>query len=149
MKIQQALISIGIALFANVCLAQTFSIDWHTIDGGGGTSTGGVFAVSGTAGQPDANSQALTGGTFSLTGGFWSIMAGPTSNLPITISMEQQSTGIRIFWLLPSTGFLLEQSSTVTGIWSQVIGPYATNATTISINLPAPTGNNFFRLHRP
>ena len=35
-------------------LGQNYSIDWFTIDGGGGTSTGGVYAVSGTIGQPDA-----------------------------------------------------------------------------------------------
>ena len=29
-------------------------ITWQTLDGGGGTSTGGVYAVSGTIGQPDA-----------------------------------------------------------------------------------------------
>ena len=34
--------------------ALDYAIDWHTIDGGGGTSTGGVYAVSGTIGQPDA-----------------------------------------------------------------------------------------------
>ena len=34
--------------------AQTYALDWSTIDGGGGTSTGGVYAVSGTIGQPDA-----------------------------------------------------------------------------------------------
>ena len=34
--------------------AQSYSIDWFTIDGGGGTSTGGVYSVSGTIGQPDA-----------------------------------------------------------------------------------------------
>ena len=28
--------------------AQSYSIDWFTIDGGGGTSTGGVYSVSGT-----------------------------------------------------------------------------------------------------
>ena len=34
--------------------AQPYTIDWWTIDGGGGTSTGGVYSVSGTIGQPDA-----------------------------------------------------------------------------------------------
>jgi len=34
--------------------AQTYSIDWYKIAGGGGTSTGGVYAVSGTIGQHDA-----------------------------------------------------------------------------------------------
>jgi hypothetical protein len=30
--------------------AQSYSIDWHTIEGGGGTSTGGVYSVSGSIG---------------------------------------------------------------------------------------------------
>jgi len=61
--------------FCPLALAQ-FSIDWYKIDGGGGTSTGGSFAVSGTIGQPDPNQPdptipPLTGGGFSLVGGFW------------------------------------------------------------------------------
>src|SRR5258705_2546512 len=52
-----------------------YSIDWFTIDGGGGTSTGGVYSVSGTIGQPDANAQPMTAGNFSLVGGFWSLFA--------------------------------------------------------------------------
>ena len=27
--------------------SQSYSLDWFTIDGGGGTSTGGVYSVSG------------------------------------------------------------------------------------------------------
>jgi hypothetical protein len=50
-------------------MAQPFTIDWYTIDGGGGTSTGGAFSLSGTIGQPDAG--VMSGGTFTLTGGFW------------------------------------------------------------------------------
>ena len=45
------------------------SISWFTIDGGGGTSAGGAFTLSGTIGQPDAG--VLTGGTFAVNGGFW------------------------------------------------------------------------------
>jgi len=50
-----------------------FSIPWSTIDDGGGTSNGGAFVVSGTVGQPDAGPGAvgMTGGTFTLVGGFW------------------------------------------------------------------------------
>lgn len=44
-------------------------LSWHTMDGGGGTSTGGEFELSGTIGQPDAG--VMTGGTFTLGGGFW------------------------------------------------------------------------------
>jgi hypothetical protein len=48
-------------LLSGICAhAQNFSIDWFTIDGGGGTSTGGLYSVIGTIGQPDANAQPPT-----------------------------------------------------------------------------------------
>src|ERR1035437_2294046 len=40
--------------FSFRALGQSYSIDWYKIAGGGGSSTGGVYAVSGTIGQPDA-----------------------------------------------------------------------------------------------
>ncbi len=47
-----------------------FDLSWYTVDGGGGSSsTGGDFELSGTIGQPDAG--AMTGGDFEMTGGFW------------------------------------------------------------------------------
>ena len=49
--------------------SQAYSIDWYKIAGGGGTSTNGQYAVTGTIGQPDAGG-AMTGGNYSLTGGF-------------------------------------------------------------------------------
>jgi len=58
-----------ILIGAPPALAQ-YDLSWHTVDGGGGTSTGGVYALSGTAGQPDA-SLSMTGGTYALSGGFW------------------------------------------------------------------------------
>ncbi len=57
-------------------LGQSYCIDWLTIDGGGGTSTGGVYSVSGTIGQPDAGAP-MSGVNFSLTGGFWSLLHAP------------------------------------------------------------------------
>jgi hypothetical protein len=43
--------------------AQTYSLDWSTVDGGGGTSTGGVYSVTVTIGQSDAG--AMSGGNLS------------------------------------------------------------------------------------
>src|SRR2546430_2364390 len=54
--------------------AQTYDLSWYTIDGGGGTSSGGVFVLSGTIGQPDAGT--MTGGIYELRGGFWPGAAG-------------------------------------------------------------------------
>src|SRR6266571_5114648 len=64
-------------LLATSAHAQSYSIDWFTIDGGGGTSTGGVYQVSGTVGQPDAGHPA--GANYAIDGGFWSLIsAGQT-----------------------------------------------------------------------
>jgi hypothetical protein len=49
--------------------SHKFSIDWYTIDGGGGISSGGGFEVAGTIGQHDAGT--LSGGSFKAEGGFW------------------------------------------------------------------------------
>ena len=46
-----------------------YILEWSTIDGGGGTSSGGRYIVSGTIGQPDAAWSA--GGDYELLGGFW------------------------------------------------------------------------------
>ena len=53
-------------------LAQTvgdYEISWSTIDGGGGQSTVGDYALVGTIGQPDAGEMA--GDDYELSGGFW------------------------------------------------------------------------------
>ena len=48
--------------------AQSYSINWYKISGGGGmNTTGGVYSVSGTIGQHDAGGP-MTGGGFQLTG---------------------------------------------------------------------------------
>jgi hypothetical protein len=62
------------ALIPAIGFAQQYSIDWHKIAGGGGASSGSQYVVSGTIGQHDASS-AMAGGNYSLTGGFWSLIA--------------------------------------------------------------------------
>jgi hypothetical protein len=46
-----------------------YNISWHTIDGGGGQSSGGQYILTGTIGQPDAAYS--EGGDYELLGGFW------------------------------------------------------------------------------
>ena len=49
-----------------------YGIDRHVIATGGGTSSGGAFAITGSIGQDDADPlQPATGGSYALTGGFW------------------------------------------------------------------------------
>ena len=48
----------------------SFDLSWETLDGGGGTSSGGSYALSGTIGQADAGGP-LSDGDYTLNGGFW------------------------------------------------------------------------------
>jgi len=60
-------------LGASLARAQSggpYDLTWSTVDGGGGASACGVYALAGTAGQPDAG--VLAGGVYTLQGGFWS-----------------------------------------------------------------------------
>jgi len=50
------------------CMPQPLTVQWFSVDGGGGTSTGGTFTLRSTIGQHDAGE--LTGGTYAVSGGF-------------------------------------------------------------------------------
>ena len=56
------------AILSSLAMAD-YQIVWSTIDGGGGTSSGGQYVVMGTVGQPDA--AVSGGGDYELLGGFW------------------------------------------------------------------------------
>ncbi|MHC4556598.1 MAG: hypothetical protein ACYTFW_13470 [Planctomycetota bacterium] len=58
---------LSLMMAAVVC--GQYKIDWYTIDGGGGTSSGGQYTLTGTIGQPDAGWS--IGGIYELLGGFW------------------------------------------------------------------------------
>ena len=52
--------------------APGFAVPQHVIASGGDHSDGGVFALTGTLGQADADPlQPSSGGAFAITGGFW------------------------------------------------------------------------------
>ena len=75
-KISQK-VSNGIFLLSvsSMVLAQSsggdFEITKYTIDGGGGQSSGDGFSVTGTIGQADASVEPMSGGGFTVAGGFW------------------------------------------------------------------------------
>jgi hypothetical protein len=72
----------AVLLLTSSALASSggpYVLDWYTMDGGGGTSIGGVYALSGTIGQADAGM--LSGGSYTLTGGFWGALGNIFSSL--------------------------------------------------------------------
>ncbi len=59
----------ALALVVSAPASAQLELSSSTFDGGGGTSSGGSFEVSGTAGQFDAGLH--SGGSFDLESGFW------------------------------------------------------------------------------
>jgi hypothetical protein len=64
--------------------ANGYSIERWTLDNGGGVSAAGRYSLAGTVGQPDA-STAMTGGTYSLTGGYWGAASARMVFLPMIL----------------------------------------------------------------
>jgi hypothetical protein len=136
---------------ATAALAQ-YSIDWYKVSGGGGTSTSGVYSVSGTIGQPDAGGP-MTGGNYSLTGGFWALYAVQTPGAPL-LTITTAGNLITVWWPRTAESWRLERTNTVAGAsapWPPVPPPYQTNADTVSVTFTngLPVGNQFYRLHKP
>ncbi len=131
--------------------AQTYSIDWYKVAGGGGTSSGTngstVYSLSGTIGQQDA-STAMTGGNYSLTGGFWSLISLVQSPGAPTLYISQSNNSAIVSWLYPSTGFVLQTNSNLASTnWQNFTGTIQTNVNgSNDVIITPPSGSLFFRL---
>ncbi|HEX5220917.1 MAG TPA: hypothetical protein VFZ59_15210 [Verrucomicrobiae bacterium] len=133
-----------------IAQAQSFSIPWHTIDGGGGTSTGAVYSVSGTIGQPEAGT--IRGSGYSLNSGFWSLLSlVQTPEAPLlTITLTPTNTAV-ISWPSVAAGFTLQHNTNhVASLnWSNVSTGIQDNGTTKYLILNPPAGSRFYRLFKP
>src|SRR5262249_55939913 len=114
---------------SSVAAEGIFKIDWFTVDGGGGTCTGGGYRGGGSIGQFDSG--AMTSANYSLVGGFWSIFA-PQGDVVPPLAAALSSQEVIISWPLPANGWVLEQAPELASVpaltsWSQVNFPYQTN----------------------
>jgi len=135
-------------LIATCSHAQTYTIDWYKIAGGGGTSTGATYQVTGTIGQPDA-SGAMTGGNFSLTGGFWSLISVvQTAGLP-NLTITHAGNSVIVSWPNPGSYTLQQNNNLAGGSWTTSGYSINTANGTNSVTITPPTGNLFFRLSQP
>ena len=140
-------------LMAAFCQAQSYSINWFTVSGGGGTSagtnSGAVYAVSGSIGQPAA-SGVMTGGGYSLTGGFWSLISVVQTPGGPLLAILHAGNSVMVSW--PNTGsFTLQQNNNlaISAGWSTSGYSISTNNGTNSITITPTAGNLFFRLAHP
>jgi len=134
------------AIFCLRVLGQSYSVDWYKISGGGGTSTGATYQVTGTIGQPDAG-MAMSGGIYSLTGGFWSLIAVvQTAGLPNLIITCDGNCAV-VSWP-DTTSCTLQCNDNLANSsgWNAYGGGVNTANGTNSVTIISPTGSLFFRL---
>lgn len=63
-----------VGLASGLALAESqggFDVPRYTIDSGGGTSSSGDYSITGTVGQPEADADSASGGSYQVSGGFW------------------------------------------------------------------------------
>ena len=143
------LVGLCASLFALGAFAQ-YSVDWSTIDGGGGASTGGVYTVTGTIGQPDAGT--MSGGNYTLQGGFWGVIAAVQTPGAPYLTVARSNNAVVVSWPLPADGWVLEYTNALPKVavaWPQLAPPYQTNGVNLQFTEPSPAGNRFYRLHKP
>jgi hypothetical protein len=128
--------------------AQNYTLDWWTV-GGGGTSTGGVYAVSGTIGLPAAGT--LSGGNYTLQGGFWGFIAAVQSPGAPYLSVTRSNAAVVISWPSTDPSWKVHWTANLGAppSWTELPPPYATNGANSVFVEPAPTGNRYYQLHKP
>jgi len=112
---------------------------------------GGVYVISGTIGQPDAGT--MSGGGFTLTGGFWGIVAAVQTDGAPYLSVTRCNAAVLVSWPKADPAWKLEFTTHLgtdgTNIWTLLPPPYPTNASDCVVTEPAPVGNEFYRLYKP
>src|SRR5262245_12041931 len=102
-----------------------FAIRSSVVASGGGRSTGGAFAVTGTLGQPAAGGP-LSGGAFAVGSGFWNLIQTPGA--PLLRIRPTGTGGAIVSWPEPSTGWVLQQTTALASqpaltVWTDVTSP--------------------------
>jgi hypothetical protein len=129
-----------------------FSLDWWTVDGGGGSSasTDGRFTLSGTAGQPDAG--LMAGGALCLRGGFWNAALWPSPSLWIT---RLPDGNLEVSWPAWANDYLLEQAATLVRPpeleeWWNEVSPatYQTDGSRFYLTVTPTAAMQFYRLRQ-
>lgn len=140
--------TVALLLLALSAHAQSYSIDWFKVSGGGGASSNGQYVVNGTIGQQDAGGP-MTGGSYSLTGGFWALYAVQTPGAPsLRIFLTTTNTAV-VAWPYPSTGFTLEVNTNLaTTNWSAAVGTVNQVGSENQFIVSPPTGRRFYRLEQ-
>jgi len=121
-------------------VAAQFAIDWFSVDGGGGTSSGGGYSIAGTVGQPDAGR--MSGGGYTIEGGFW---GGVQPLASPRLFVRYVGGNVVISWSPATPGFVLQTSASLSPAqWTTSAGASAS-----PVVAPADGRSRFYRLVSP
>jgi hypothetical protein len=92
----------------------------------------------------------MTGGSYSLTGGFWALYAVQTPGAPVLhIFLTGTNTAV-VAWTAPSTGYVLQQNTNlVSAAWLGVTNSVNVVGSENQVIISPPSGNRYFRLFHP
>ena len=86
----------------------------------------------------------MTGGSYTLTGGFWSIEAIPLPGVP-TLFIARSGANTIISWTPGTPGFVLQgNGGLLSGGWAD-----APSGSTNPAVVPASASTSFYRLRKP
>ena len=92
----------------------------------------------------------MTGGNYSLVGGFWSLLAVQTPGAPVLSIKLNTTNTAQVYWPSPSTGYNLQVNTNfATTNWVMPAETVTGNGTIKYIIIAPPTGNRFYRLKSP
>ncbi len=127
------------ALLCGTALAQ-YSIDWCTVDGGGGSSSGGTYSVTGTVGQPDAG--AMLHAPYTVAGGFWSLL-GPRPEQRIWV----EGSDVIVAWPVTAGACQLQATDSLSEpLWSDVTSRPSVVDGEYRVRMPLSDFQQYFRL---
>lgn len=145
MKPRFLLVLLFAALMPGRAAAQ-LAIDWFSAGFGAGTSSGGNFTLSATAGE--ASSGALSGGQFTINGGFWAITSQASAAPRIGIALTATNTVV-ISWPSSASGWSLQKNPGLDPQqWVDVLSTPANDGTRYSTVVNVSPGTLYLRLRR-
>ena len=145
------LLATGIAVLISISASAQTNISWHTLDGGAGTSTGGIYVLEGTLGQPDAG-ETMQGGVYDLQGGFWAfIELVQTPNGPILRIAGGSAAAATLAWPVAGSADyqLQDASSLIEPDWANVAGTPVVVGAEYQMTVAPLVAKRYYRLQKP
>jgi len=136
-----------LVLAASVARGQNLTVDWSTCSGSSATAAGGVYTLSGTAGQIAAGSSSAS--SFALIGGFWAADAPSAVAVP-ALGATRVGRSLVFSWPASGGSYTLQSKPDVspTTAWTTVAQTPVLAGDHYTVSVPMNKSAEFFRLVR-